>query len=884
MSYSATFYRAIYFALFSMLFILTPAATGVNIVPKRVVDIVSITWPGSISNFDVRDVETSLTQVAINKWTRLGNLTSSTQNNSIQFVHGFTSVRPVNLVQKLDCAAEDFSNLMVRLRQEAYRLMEIKEFSERYLVMLLPKAGCIWSGRALIGDMKTLGGVIMLHDTDSPFVLAHELGHAIGLGHSNFLSCTSAASDGPWGRDCNAIEYGGAIDLMSNVDVDTPLSSYHQWRLGLLGLNEIRQSWLSEKVTLSAVDINEGYRAIFLRDGQSTYWVEYRRADIEANYKPGLVIYRSDPPPISSIISPNPEDTKNAILNENVTSDIWLLNWDNFTYVNGRTSGSMTLPEGRTAKLHSGNIRLRAVATNNPNQVEVIIERTPDDTPPPTPKLTNSTTWRNPFSSIIEQGYQDYESDIDYFEAEVSGTIYHLPQSKVENFIPTFLRPFQPPPTVYVKDLPEGKYTISIRAVDVWGNKSPWSDRTETIIDRENPIVGNEFTALNYVDDRLSVAWSETVDKGVGLCETNLYNEDGFITQNSPMAASPIFTMNVGLKYEFGAQVFDCLGNGMEGQIRFESKIVPPSKSKRTGNWSQSRDSSGRELLSCSGRCTASFSINGQVQALIGKGNLKIQSIGKESVQVTGPKTSGSQLTDVIDVGQRKKVIRVSGRDFAFFGLLSLNTYIGKFGPVRRLPETVDLTLEDGIQSQLAKLGFRASDFIQDWSIQPMNGGTTLLDPTLDLCSTSYVSNSRREARRQVLATKIDSPYTFLSTEVVKYQSASDAKFAIDELREKISTCMKIGGYYENGTFVPYSFQELPSTKAKLVDLNNLVKVRTRISTGTGAQQLLAIYQFNESYLTGLYVVVAGEPPIPDDEVVRWLEVAEVLAQRIQSK
>ena len=58
--------------------------------------------------------------------------------------------------------------------------------------------------------------------------------------------------------------------------------------MGLVEPNEVIQSWGSETVELSAVDVAGKARALFLRDGGSTYWIEYRRAT--GFQKAGLVI------------------------------------------------------------------------------------------------------------------------------------------------------------------------------------------------------------------------------------------------------------------------------------------------------------------------------------------------------------------------------------------------------------------------------------------------------------------------------------------------------------------------------------------------------------------------------------------------------------------
>jgi len=70
-----------------------------------------------------------------------------------------------------------------------------------------------------------------------------------------------------------------------------------------------------------------------------------------------LVIYRTDPPPSASIQSPNPADSA-GIASTEVGTDIWMMNLDNFVYGAARSSGSMTLQNGTSATLYSGNIQL----------------------------------------------------------------------------------------------------------------------------------------------------------------------------------------------------------------------------------------------------------------------------------------------------------------------------------------------------------------------------------------------------------------------------------------------------------------------------------------------------------------------------------------------
>jgi hypothetical protein len=761
--------------------------------------------------------------------------------------------------------------------------MSISDYSKRYLVILVPDAGCIWSGRALIGNIKTGNGILTLQNTANSFVIVHELGHSLGLGHSNFLRCESGVNDGPWGADCKAVEYGGTVDVMGNVDVDSPLSTYHQWILGYLDRSEIKQSWLSEELELSAADVVGGTRAIFIRDGNSAYWVEYRRASFATNYKAGLVIFRTDPPPTASIESPNPEDSKVAEPGIEVTADYWMLNWDNYTYVRSKASGSMTLPQGSVATTFSGNVSLVATPSSAANKVRVSITRKPDVTPPPTPRIIDPTLWRYPDISVIEKGYEDRESAIAGFEVNLDGKVVSIHSDEDTSFTPTYLNPISPSKSVYLKDLPEGDYRIAIRSVDVWGNKSAWSNTVKAYVDRGSPIVTSNFKFSSIDGNLMQVNWAGAKDAGVGLCSTLLHNQEGFVLARSSEKISPTFNIPTGNSLALKAQVFDCLGNGMAGDVTFDSTHREAAKSKRTGKWVTAPIAYGLGSLRCIGKCSASVTSNGNVSALIGEGSAEIFISEKSVAKVPAATAQVFRNSDVVTVGTKKKVIRVTGTNFVYGGLKLLVGQIGEFKPISLGSNFPDPTLDDSIQKNMARLGFNQQDFTNDWTVLPMARGTTLQDPTLDLCGSNYASESGREIRRQISVTKVGSPYLFLSSEAVKYKSLEAAKYALEELKNNFASCVSNKGANENGVFTDYRFQDLPQTNSNLVDENSRLIVRATIGKGTTSRQLLGFYQYQGAYFTGLYVVKAGEQAIDNEEVLRWFDVASVMANRLRN-
>jgi hypothetical protein len=648
--------------------------------------------------------------------------------------------------------------------------------------------------------------------------------------------------------------------------------------MGLLEDSQIKQVWQSEVVNLAPSDFANGIKAIYIRDGKAAYWIEYRRKTDGVGYKPGLAIYRLDPPPISAIVSPNPEDSGSEF-SQALGSDLWMLNLDNYVYRDSRqVGGSMT---GLTATTFSGDVSFSAVATET--GAVVTIKKKADTTPPPVPAVLPVEQWRSPNMIIVSPGGEDADTAIAGFEGQIDGKVETLKASDVDGWMPTYLSPFVAPKTMYLRDLPEGSYNFAMRAIDVVGNKSEWSAVQKVIIDRAHPVVTNEFVVSSVAVGEVSLQWKGAIDVGSGICQANVVDEDGLVLASSSAKNAPVLKVAAGAKLVGTAQVFDCIGNGLTGDISIANSLVSADKSSKTGRWSSVASTYGAGAIRCIGKCTASLSTSGKNDFLVGTGAATIAIGNKTVATIADSKVAKLRIGASVDVGTTKRVVRVSGSNFVLIGLSSVTTSLGALKKVDRAPAITDPSLVDSKQVALAKLGFRADDFSQEWTVLPMANGTTLLDPSLDLCNGTYASEKDRVERRQVTATKVGTTFSFLSTEVVKYSSVAAATAAQKELVKVLAQCQADKGYKDpTGTLVPYEFKKLPTIPAGVVSEGNRVFVHTVIDSGVRARTLLGFYQFNGDTFTGLYVLNAAG--FSDAQVAKWLKVAATMGQRLQGK
>ncbi|MFM7624476.1 MAG: hypothetical protein ACKO5V_06635, partial [Actinomycetota bacterium] len=123
-----------------------------------------------------------------------------------------------------------------------------------------------------------------------------------------------------------------------------------------------------------------------------------------------------------------------------------------------------------------------------------------------------------------------------------------------------------------------------------------------------------------------------------------------------------------------------------------------------------------------------------------------------------------------------------------------------------------------------------------------------------------------------------------LSSETVRYKNSAAGEKALAEVKKSYTNCVKnAGGVERGGSFTKYEFLSVPENLMRLVPEANRVVVHAKIGEGQSARYLFGIYQYKGEMFTGLYIVRSGDSTSPEDELLRWVGVAEKFADRLNS-
>jgi hypothetical protein len=168
-------------------------------------------------------------------------------------------------------------------------------WDEVIVVFQYPYSSCAFTGEAEIGDITPTGGArhawinaVLTNGVPTTSVIAHELGHNLGVDHAGGLECTDATTQArvAFNDMCVANmaaqlpnQYLDPFDVMGTGSHEE--SAYHRWESGWLPSSSVQTVTSSgtyllapEEAASSAVQLLEVPRAA---GGLPSYWLDFRQ-------------------------------------------------------------------------------------------------------------------------------------------------------------------------------------------------------------------------------------------------------------------------------------------------------------------------------------------------------------------------------------------------------------------------------------------------------------------------------------------------------------------------------------------------------------------------------------------------------------------------------
>ncbi|WP_024287634.1 DUF4214 domain-containing protein [Cellulomonas sp. KRMCY2] len=148
--------------------------------------------------------------------------------------------------------------------------------TQHIMVYFPDTLGCPYAGRGSIGD-----GWVLISGANEVYVMAHEFGHNLGLGHASTLTCWSGSTRVTYSETCSAVEYGDNTDIMGQGNwglAPGNLSTGFATLLGFADAAAYSGVATTTPVEIAPMSNTAARRAVTAPFGSAAVFFEYRPA------------------------------------------------------------------------------------------------------------------------------------------------------------------------------------------------------------------------------------------------------------------------------------------------------------------------------------------------------------------------------------------------------------------------------------------------------------------------------------------------------------------------------------------------------------------------------------------------------------------------------